>query len=50
VTTFYDGSIYVIREVRLHDDLVVEVLLKILSALVASVAVIHGEYLNFGPV
>jgi hypothetical protein len=38
------------REVRLHDDFVVKVLLEILSALVASVAIIHGEYLNFGPV
>lgn len=38
------------REVRLHYDLVVKVLFQVLSALVASVAIVHCEDLNFGPV
>ena len=47
---FYDSSVDVMREIGLHDYLVVEVLLQGLCALVASVAIIHGENLNFGPI
>lgn len=49
MTSFYDGSIYVMREIGLNDNLVVEMLLQVLCALVASVAIIYGKDLNFGP-
>ena len=49
MTSFYDGSVDVKRKVRLHDDLVMEMLFEVLSTLVASVAIIHGENLKFGP-
>jgi hypothetical protein len=50
MSTFGNGWSDIIREVRLHNDLVVEVLLQILCTLVTAVAIIHGKYLNLWPV
>ena len=49
LTTLHNGLVHVQREVWLHDNLVVKVLLQILSALVATVAIVNCEYLDFGP-
>ena len=47
--TFHNGLVNVHREVWLHNNLVVEMLFQILSALVTTVAIVNSEYLYFGP-
>ena len=36
-------------ELVLHDNIVVQVFLEVFSALIASMSIIHGKYLNLGP-
>jgi hypothetical protein len=47
---FHNRRIYIVREIRLHNYLVVKVLLQILSALVSTMAIVDREYLYLWPI
>ena len=40
---------HILRKVRLQDDVVVQVFLQVFGTLVASMTVVHSEYLYLGP-
>ena len=47
--TSHDCSLDVVWEFWLHDDIVMEMLLQVFCALVASMTIIDSKYLNFRP-
>jgi len=49
LTPFENSLVEVVRKVRLHNYVVVEVFFKVLCALIAAVAIVHCEDLDFGP-
>lgn len=49
MATSHYGIFDILGELVLHDDVVVQVFLEVLSTLVASMAIVHGKYLNLRP-
>lgn len=44
-----NGSSYIGWELRLQDNVVVQVLLEVLGTLISSMAIVNSEYLYLGP-
>lgn len=44
-----DGSRHICWELWLQDNVVVQVLLQVFGALVATMAIVNGKYLYLGP-
>lgn len=40
---------HILRKVRLQDDVVVQVFLQVFGTLIASMTIVHSEYLYLGP-
>ena len=49
MTTSDDSLFNICWEFILHNDIVVQMLLEVFGALVTSMTIVNGKYLNFGP-